>query len=135
MNRSRRRAEILAVQFQHARGRDQSQLRLEQIGAVDGEQRLPFFDVVTDRGEQRNDAALIGRENLDRQFFIEVDTADGLFFDREAALLGRLDFYGVELGVQQIDAVREWGTGFGASAFAIVAKLVAEFDPGECHAQ
>ncbi len=92
--------QILAVQFLHARGRDQRRLGLQQIRAVDGEQRLPLLDVVADRGEQRNDPSLIGREDLDRQFFIEVDAADGLLFDREIALLDRLDLHGIELDVR-----------------------------------
>src|SRR4029077_19392969 len=110
-NRARRKevaqpGKVLAVQLQDAGGRDQRRLRLQQIGAVDGEQRLAFADVVADLGKQRYDAALIGREPLDRHVLVEADAADGVLLDREFALLDRLDLDRGKLGIRQVDAVR-----------------------------
>ena len=103
--------QIFAVQLQHARGRDQRRFRLQQIGAVDGEQRLALGDVVADLGKQRDDAALVRREHLDRHVLVEADAADGVFLDREFALLDRLDLDRGELRIRQVDAVLLAGRG------------------------
>jgi hypothetical protein len=103
--------QIFAVQLQHTRGRDQRRFRLQQIGTVDGEQRLALGDVVADLGEQRDDAALIRREHLDRHVLVEADAADGVFLDREFTLLDRLDFDRGKLGIRQVDAILVAGRG------------------------
>ena len=93
LRNSPRRVEILKprqifiVEIQHSRGSNQAQFSLQQIGTVDREQRLTFLDVVTDFGEQRDDASLIRREYLYRHVFIEVDAADRLLLSREITFL------------------------------------------------
>ena len=44
--------EIARRQFQNAGRGDQSRFRLQQIGAVDGEEGLPLFHVIADRSEE-----------------------------------------------------------------------------------
>ena len=78
----------------------------QQIGAVDREQLLTFLDVIADGGEQADDLALIGCKNLRLHVFVEVDAADRLLFDGEDADFDRLDFYGSELRVREIEG--EW---------------------------
>ena len=75
----------------------------QQVGAVDGEQRLAFLHVIADRGKQRDDLALIGRENLRLHVLVEVDAADRLLFDRKFALFDRLDFDGSKLRIRKIE--------------------------------
>jgi len=101
--------QILGVEIQHAGGRDQGRFGLQKIGAIDGEQRLAFADVITDFGKQRDDAALIRRKDLDRHVLVEVDAADGIFLDGEFALRDRLDLDYGELGIRQVDAVQGSG--------------------------
>ena len=97
--------QILAVEFQYAGSGDQGRLGLQQVGAVDGEQRLAFFHVVAHLGEQRDDPALIGREDLHRHVLIEVDAADRLLLDGKVALLDRCDLDRIELRIGQVHAV------------------------------
>ena len=97
--------QIAGGQFQHAGGGDQGRFGLQQIGAVDGEQRLALLHVVADLGKQRDDAALIGREHLRRHVLVEIDAADRLLLDREIALFDRLDLDRSKLRIRQIDAV------------------------------
>src|ERR1700733_6027061 len=68
--------QILIVEIQHPRGSDEARFGLQQIGTCDREKRLAFLDVVSDFGEQRDDASLIRREYLYRHVLIEVDAHD-----------------------------------------------------------
>ena len=97
--------EIARGQFQYARGGDQGRFRLQQVGAIDGEEGLSFLHVVAERGKEPDDTALVGREHLHGHVLVEIDTADRLFLDREFALLKRHDLHGVELRVRKLDAV------------------------------
>ena len=69
------------------------ELGRQQIGAVDREQRLTFFDVITDGGEQGDDPALVGRKDLRLHVFVEVDAADRLLLDREFTCFDRFYFH------------------------------------------
>ena len=78
---------------------------LQEIGAVDREQRLTLLHVVADRAEQGDDAALVRREDLYRHVFVKIDAADRLFLDGKFAFFDRLDLDGAELGIRKVDAV------------------------------
>src|ERR1700689_5058548 len=97
--------QILIVEIQHPRGGDEARFGLQQIGTGDREKRLAFLDVVTDFGEQRDDASLIRREYLYRHVLIEVDAADRLLLSREIPFRHRLNLDRAELGIRQIDAL------------------------------
>ena len=111
------------------------ELGLQEVGAVDGEQRLALLHVIADGGEQRDDLALIGREDLRLHVLVEVDAADGLLFNRKLAVFDRLDLHRSELGIRQIDAVA-WlcAAARGASALA-VAPVSAFGRTPDGHAQ
>ena len=97
--------QIAGGQLQHAGGRDQGRVGLQQVRAVDGEQGLALFHLVADLGEQPDDPSLIGREDLDRHFLVEVDAADRGLLDRKVVLSDRLDLDGRQLRVGQVDAI------------------------------
>ena len=82
------------------------ELGRQQVGAVDGEQRLTFLHIIADGGEQGDDLALIGGENLRLHVLVEIDAADGLPFDRELAFSDRLDLHGSKLRIRKIEG--EW---------------------------
>ena len=93
-------------ELQHPRGGDQGRLCLQEIGAVDREQRLPLLHVIADLAKETDDPALIGGKHLDRHFLIEIDAADRLLLDRKLPLAGRLDLDRSELRIREIDGGR-----------------------------
>ena len=114
---------------------------LEQIGTVDRKECLPLLHVITDRRVETDDAALIGREDLDRHVFIEVDAAYRLLLDRKVVQGDRLDFHRLTLTVGQIDTVALGRRRLGAPVLfgACVRRCkvaVPSFPPvprNECH--
>ena len=97
MYSSRNRARLREVNSKTPAAAISVDFSLQQIGAVDGEQRLPRFDVVPNRGIKRDDPPLVGGENLHRHVLIEIDTADRFLLDRKSTLFNRLDFDRSEL--------------------------------------
>ena len=81
---------------------DQCGLRLQQVGTVDGKERLILFHIVADLGEQPIDSSLVIGEDLDRHVLVVIDIpyrtfldceqtfADGLDLDRSNLLLGEV---------------------------------------------
>ncbi len=78
---------------------------LDEIGALDGEEGLAFGHPVAEIGEEPDDLALVGGEDLDRHVLVEVDAADRLLLDRKGALARRLDLDPFELGVGEAHAL------------------------------
>jgi hypothetical protein len=97
--------QIAGGQIQHAGCGDQVRVGREQVGTVDGEQGLALLDFIADFGEQVHDFALIGREHLDGELFVEVDAAHCHPLDRENMFSDRLDLNRGELLVVELNAL------------------------------
>ena len=80
-------------------------LSLQQIRAVDCEQRLALLHIVPNRGIKGDDPPLVGREHLRRHVLVEIDAPDRFFLDRERTLCDRLDFDCGELRIRQINTI------------------------------
>jgi hypothetical protein len=61
--------------------------------------------LIADGGEQPDDPALVGGEDLNRHFLIEINAADRFLLDRKDIFPGRLDLDGSELRVAQVHAI------------------------------
>jgi hypothetical protein len=72
-------------QIQHPGRGNQCGIRLDQIGTLDGEQRLPALHVVAHHGEQLHDAALVRRKHLGGHVLVEIDVAHGLCLNGKRA--------------------------------------------------
>ena len=108
------------LQLQHARGREQAGFRLQQIGAVDGEQRFALPDLVADVEERINDPAGIRREGLHQHVLIEVDRSDGIPGHPKRARFDRTNLKGFGLPLGQFDPLLggvDRGRGGGLSGF------------------
>jgi hypothetical protein len=115
-----RRRQIAGRQIQYALRGDQVRVGREQVRAVDGEQGLALLHLVADPGEQIDDLALIRGEDLDGHFLVEVDAADGGFFDRKKIVSHAHDLDRGQLLVAEFHA-RDAGRGHGPYRRRIVS--------------
>ena len=97
--------QIARGELQNSCRGDQGRFSLQQIGAVDCEQRLAFLHIVPNRGIKGDDPPLVGREHLRRHVLVEIDAPDRFFLDRERTLRDRLDFDCGELRIRQINTI------------------------------
>jgi len=78
-------------QLQDAVRGDQCGLHLQQVGTINGKERLILFHIVADLGEQPDDASLIIGEDLDRHVLVVIDVPNRTLLYLEQMFAGRLD--------------------------------------------
>ena len=92
-------------QLQDAIRGDQCGLRLQQVGTVDGKERLILFYFVAELGEQPDNAPLVIREDLERHVFIVIDTPHRALLDRKQMFAGGLDLDRTDLLLGEVHGV------------------------------
>ena len=96
--------QILRVEFENARRRNQRRFRLQKVCAVDCKKGLILFDGVPNLGKSFDDAALILRKNLSQKLLVEVDIANRLHLLGKGVQADRFDLDRGKLRIGKRDA-------------------------------